>query len=150
MTLPGSPLTTALFQLVVERVNVGSFSEVTGLSADVTVEEYAEGGENRFTHKFPTRASTSTLVLKRAMNVNPYLWEWFAEFEETGRVSPRAGVVELLTHRAGELVPAKAWVFVRGYPTKISGPDLNGTSATVALESVEIAHHGLSLVKLRS
>ena len=58
--------------------------------------------------------------------------------------------MHLLAWRDGELVPVRAWAFTRGWPVKMSGPDLDAPSAAVAVETMEIAHHGLRLVGLES
>ena len=43
------------------------FTEVGGLSLEVTTEEVAEGGENRFIQKYPGRVKYPELVLKRGL-----------------------------------------------------------------------------------
>ena len=43
------------------------FTEVGGLSVELGTEEVAEGGENRFVQKYPTRAKYPELVLKRGL-----------------------------------------------------------------------------------
>ena len=40
------------------------FQEVTGLNAELGVEELAEGGENRFSHRLPNRAKFETWSLR--------------------------------------------------------------------------------------
>ena len=40
---------------------------MSGLSVEYDVEEFKEGGENRFTHKLPVRTKYADLVLKRGM-----------------------------------------------------------------------------------
>src|ERR1700741_2002598 len=42
-----------------------SFQEISGIQAETQVEDYAEGGENRFVHCLPKQAKYSNLVLKR-------------------------------------------------------------------------------------
>ncbi len=59
---------------------------------------------------------------------------------------PRDGQVELLSWVTGTSGPVRVWAFRRGYPVKITGPDLNAMASAVAIESLEIAHHGLGLV----
>ncbi|MFF1509285.1 phage tail protein [Streptomyces sp. NPDC058326] len=142
----GYPYVTASFRLRIDGMTMADFSECTGLASETGVEEYAEGGENRFTHRFPSRGSAPNLVLKRGATADRGLWDWYAEYARLGRVGPRDGQVQLLGTVAGETVPVRVWSFRRGWPVKISGPDLNAMSAAVALESVEIAHQGLALV----
>jgi len=45
------------------------FTEVGGLSVELSTEEVAEGGENRFIQKFPVRTKYPELVLKRGVLV---------------------------------------------------------------------------------
>ena len=41
---------------------------------------------------------------------------------------------------------AATWVFERGLPARIKGPDLNAKTGEVAIEELHIAHEGLRLV----
>ena len=84
------PFTTAHFVLAIDGLASVSFSKCTGLAGEVAVEEYQEGGENRFAHRFPTRASFPNLVLNQGAGPLQELWDWFYEFHVTGRRRPRA------------------------------------------------------------
>lgn len=142
------PYLNAHFRLSIDGLTLADFSECTGLTSEIGTEEYAEGGENRFTHTFPTRRSSPNLVLKRGSTASGALWDWYGEWAALGRVTPRNGQVLLMSTIEDETVPVRVWAFRRGFPTKIAGPDLNAQSPAVAVESIEIAHHGLTLVPL--
>jgi phage tail-like protein len=142
------PHLTAHFRLAITGLPLVSFSECSGLGGEVGVEEYLEGGENRFAHRLPTRGSSPNLVLSRGVASSNALWLWYAEYLVSGRVVPRDGQVELLSLIDGELSPVRVWWFRRGYPVKVAGPELNASSSEVAIETLEIAHHGLGLVPL--
>lgn len=144
--LTTSPHLNASFRVQVDGLPPADFSSCTGLAGEVTVEEYAEGGENRAPHRFPTRASVPNLVLRRGTTADPSLWLWYAEYLSSGRVVPRNGQVLLLSTVAGALAPVRAWAFRRGWPVRMTGPDLDAMAAGVAMETVEIAHHGLHFV----
>ncbi len=141
------PFTTAHFVLAIDGLASVSFSKCTGLAGEVGVEEYAEGGENRFSHRFPSRASFPNLVLSQGAGPTKELWDWFYEYHLTGMVVPRNGTVTLMSRVDGDLAPVRVWSFLRGWPAKLSGPDLDAQSVAVAIESMEIAHHGLVLTK---
>ena len=143
-----SPYTNAHFQLLIDGLPMGDFSECSGLAADLGTEDYLEGGENRFAHRFPVRASFPNLVLKRGTNGDAALWTWYLEYLDRGTIKPRDGQVHLLSWSGGALKPVRAWAFRRGYPVKMSGPDLNAGSPAIAIESVEVVHHGLALVEV--
>lgn len=142
------PHLNAHFRLAIDGLAIVDFSECTGLEAEVTTEEYIEGGENRFAYRFPSRASFPNLVLSRGVAASRELWDWYGEYVDVGRVRPREGQVQLLAWVEGALVPAKVWGFTRAYPVKMTGPALNALSPAVAIESLELAHHGLQLVRL--
>lgn len=146
--LAAYPHLNASFRIQVDGLPPADFSQCTGLAGEVGVEEYQEGGENRFTHRFPSRGAVPNLVLKRGTTADPSLWLWYGEYLTLGRVVPRDGQVLLLASVEDALVPVKAWGFRRGWPVKMTGPDLDAMSAGVAIETVEIAHHGLTFVPI--
>ena len=149
LTSPATqPFTTAHFVLAIDGLASVSFSKCTGLAGEVSVEEYAEGGENRFAHRFPTRASFPHLVLTQGAGPTRELWDWFYEFHVTGLVAPREGTVTLVGAVDGEQKPVRVWAFTRGWPAKLTGPDLDAQASAVDIESLEIAHHGLELKRM--
>lgn len=139
------PFTTAHFVLAIDGLASASFSTCAGLSGEVGVEEYQEGGENRFVHRLPTRASFPNLVLGQGAGPLHELWDWFHEYLVAGIIAPRDGTVVLMAHDGGELAPVRVWAFTRGWPAKITGADLDAQSPAAAIDSLEIAHHGLAL-----
>lgn len=142
------PFTTAHFVLAIDGLASVNFAKCTGLAGEIGVEEYQEGGENRFAHRFPSRASFPNLVLTQGAGPVAELWDWFAEFGVTGLVVPRDGTVVLMSTVDGVLAPVRVWAFRRGWPAKLTGPDLDAQSSAVAIDAIEIAHHGLSLTKV--
>jgi phage tail-like protein len=141
---PAYPYLNHQFRLTVDNETLGACSECTGLSLEVTTEDYHEGGENRFVHKLPTAGSVPNLVLKRGVTASNVLWDWFAAYVKRGRAEPRDGQVELLAGAEAETV--RTWKFTHGYPVKWTGPELNAMTPGVAFEAVEIVHHGIELV----
>jgi len=134
MAIVGSAAMAAIFD-----VAAGGFSECTGLEMSLKVEEYREGGRNSAVLKFPTRVEWSNLTLKRGLGAGTVLWDWHYGFVE-GRGKRRDGIIALLTDLR---VPNNIWYFRRGLPIKYTGPSLNATQNTVAIESLEITHEGI-------
>ena len=125
----------------VEGLVAGGFTEVSGLQVEIEVHEYREGGVNSFIHKRAGPAKYgSNLVLKRGMTDVKTLWQWYWDVIN-GRVE-RRNVSVLLMDRAGQ--EQRRWNFEQAYPVKWSGPDLKANSSEVAVESLELAHKGLS------
>ena len=75
------------------------FTEVSGLSVELGTEEIAEGGENRFLQKFPTRAKYPELVLKRGLLANSEIVKWIRECIEDLNIQPKNIDVKLLNEK---------------------------------------------------
>jgi len=123
------------------ELQVGFFMQVQGLSAQIDVTEYAEGGNNAYMHKLPVRIKYSNLTLKRGMTDETALLAWFqATVDPDG---PTMSTVTLeLKDSTGKKV--QAWAFSGAYPVKWSASDLNAGGTEGMAETLEIAHHGFS------
>lgn len=113
------------------------FTEVSGLSQELGTDEQAEGGENRFVQKYPTRAKYPDLVLKRGLLVRSAVFDWIERCIEDYEIEPKNVDVQLLDE-AHE--PLLTWHVVNAYPTKWAVSDLNSTSNSVAIESLQLAY----------
>ena len=120
----------------------GGFSECSGIEMQMQPEEYKEGGRNGAVLRFPNRVTWSNLTLKKGVGLGSDLWDWHYGFV-IGAGRRRDGVITLLD---GAKSPVVAWFFRRGLPIKYSGPSLNASQNTVAIETLEIAHEGLHAV----
>jgi phage tail-like protein len=125
---------------LVPLLAAGAFQQVSGLGAELEVLPYQEGGVNDFVHQLPVRHSWSRIVLRRGVVRDPGLWTWYEAGLHESLGARRDGVVIVLTPLG---LPAVAWNFVGGLAAKWTGPDLNAGQDAVAVESIEIAHHGL-------
>ncbi len=129
----------------------GGFQECSGLDIEMDVQEYQEGGRNDGVIQRVGRAKYSPIVLKRGMfyggggQTNRDLWGWL-QGVVSGRipVTRYDGIIEVMSE--GETVVA-TWVFDRGLPKKIAGPQLDAKTGDVAIEELTIAHEGLRLVE---
>ena len=110
------------------------FSEVSGLSVEMGTEEVAEGGENRFVQKFPTRTKYPELVLKRGLLLNSAVMTWIKECIEDLRITPKNIDVKLLNEKHEPLL---TWHIANAYPTKWAVSDLNASTNGVVIESLQ-------------
>lgn len=128
------------FLVELEGIVVGGFSEVTGLQFEIEVEDYREGGQNAYVHRLPGPARyPANLVLKRGLSDRDALWRWH-QAVMAGRIERRNVSIVLLETAREEVF---RWNFVKAYPLRWVGPDLNAASATLAVETLELAHRGL-------
>ena len=130
----------------------GAFQECAGLEIEMDVQEYLEGGRNNGTIRRVGRAKYPPLVLKRGMFyrpdgdglVNNELWHWMQRIVNGERpVARHDGVVYVMSAN-GTL--RASWMFDRGLPSKIRGPELNAKTGEIAIEELTIAHEGLRLL----
>lgn len=147
------------FRVEIDSINVAGFSEVSGLEAQIEVEEYQEGGENTYTHRLPARVTYPNLVLRRGF-VDSQLWTWFDRTAsavdvrkgsggEGGSVddpersgSQRYDVGVVLCDPTGADVCR--WGFAKAYPVRWEGPGLQADQGAVAVEAVELTHQGMT------
>lgn len=120
---------------------IGGFSECSGIQLETKVEDIVEGGLNAYVHKRPTRTMQSNITLKRGI-VDRQLWDWYYAVTQ-GRIEFRNGSI-LVYDPSGKTVQI-GWRFERAFPCKWTGPDLNATQNSVAVETLELCHHGLAL-----
>jgi phage tail-like protein len=143
---PGAPCARVVF-------GNGGFQECSGLDIEMDVQEYNEGGRNNGVIRRAGRAKFAPLVLKRGMffaaadeanKADARLWRWMQSIVNGTRPIVRYdGAVHVKS--ADNRVRA-TWVFERGLPAKVRGPDLNGKTGEIALEELHIAHEGLHLL----
>lgn len=113
------------------------FSDVSGLSVELSTEELAEGGENRFMHRFPGRAKYPELVLKRGLLVGSSILTWVRDCIDSLEIEPKNIDVQLLDENHE---PRLTWHLVNAYPTKWSVSDLSASSNAVVVESLRFSY----------
>ena len=136
-------------------VGDGAFQECGGLEVEMDVQEYQEGGRNNGVIRRIGRAKYQPIVLKRGMffaapgnsdenKADDRFWMWMQSFL-SGNPSRRRydGIIYVMS--PDQKVRA-TWVFERGLPAKVKGPDLNGKSGEIAIEELHIAHEGLHML----
>jgi phage tail-like protein len=134
------PYQTFNFAVEIEGLLVGGFTEVSGLEGQVEMEEYREGGVNDFVHQLPSRTSHSNLVLSHGLTSMSTLWNWYYDTTQ-GMIQRRNGTIMLLD--AGQ-APVMWWNFRNALPVRWTGPAFNAASDEVGVESLELAHEGLT------
>lgn len=132
------------FGVEIDDIRVAGFSEVSGLERQMSPEEYQEGGVNSYTHKLPTRYEHPNLVLERGLADYHEIWDWTqAVVERPVPVNQHRNNVRIvLQDSVGE--ESWRWECRDAYPVRWAGPELRADQGTVAMETLELAHRGLS------
>lgn len=120
------------------------FTEVSGLSVEMSTEEIAEGGENRFVQKYPLRARYPELVLKRGWLPNSEVVNWIRQCIEDINIQPKNIDIMLLND---EHEPILTWHVINAYPTRWAVSDLNAASNAVLIESMQLYYQYFTVDK---
>ena len=134
------------FHFTVDIGGVGTdlpFQEVTGLDTSAEVIEYRAGNNKLFsTIKMPGIVKTSNVTLKKGVFAKDNkFWDWYSS--RAMNTQKRTTVtIKLLDENAATTM---SWVLLNAWPTKITSPDLKSDGNEVAVETIEIAHEGLTI-----
>lgn len=135
---PPDPFRVFRFVVELDGTVAGGFQTVAGIERQTQVEPYREGGVNDFEHQFVVKTTYPPLVLKRGLT-DTRLWDWHQEV--IGGDIQRRTVSVLLIEAGSEVW---RWVCVGAYPAKWTGADLDAMGDSVATESVELVHRGIT------
>jgi phage tail-like protein len=137
------PFPAHIFAVEIGGVIKATFSECSGLQGEVEIFEYQEGGENGYIHRLPGRTKWTNLSLKRGLTDCPELHQWYADALHNKITRHDMSVV--IYNQSGEEV--RRWNIRAAYPVKWVGPQLKAGATEVAIETLELAHHGIEQVK---
>jgi phage tail-like protein len=113
------------------------FREVAGLTMELEELSYAEGGENRFSHRLPVRGRYPDLVLKRGLLLDSGLKDWIVDAVQNLVIQPATVWVTLLD-AAHE--PLRTYTVLGCWPKKWVVSDFNAETSQIVVESLELAY----------
>lgn len=119
------------------------FSEVSGLGMTVEVVEYREGSSPEYTPtKMPGRVTYDDIVLKRGVfESDNEFFNWINTIQ-LHAVERRDVTVSLLDENHE---PMRVWKIKNAFPTRLEGPLLVASGNDVAIETLVLAHEGLTI-----
>ncbi len=135
------PPFAAAFVFKVDDIEIGRFTEVSGLAVTMEIEEITEGGNNESTIKMPGRLTWPNLVLKRGITDDDELLSWITTCASAigGEVSKSTGSVTLYT---GTHTEFRRWEFRDAMPVRWTGPQFAASGNALASEELEVCHGG--------
>jgi phage tail-like protein len=122
---------------------VMSFQEVSGLDVEAQQIEYRHGDSKEFaTIKMPGIKKFGNITMKKGIfKSDNKFWAWFTQIKMN--TIKRLPVTISLLDEGG--APTMVWTLANAWPAKITGTDLKSDGNEVAIESIEIAHEGLTI-----
>lgn len=129
------------FRVEILGLQVGGFTEVSGLEREVQIEDFREGGLNDYTHKLATMTKYQNLTLKRGLADAADLWQWHQDVVN-GKIERRQVTIVLIDISGQD---TWRWVVEKAYPVKWSGASFNASTNAFLVESVDFVHNGIKL-----
>lgn len=120
-----------------------AFQEVSGLEAETQIIEYRASNSTTFsTIKMPGIAKYGNVTMKRGIFVKDNsFWEWYDQIK-MNTIKRQTVTIKLLDEKGN---PTMVWTLTNAWPTKITGTDLKSDGNEVAVDTIEIAHEGLTI-----
>lgn len=137
---PGPVTGTSRFYVDIGVVGKAMFTELGGLQIETEIKEYAEGGLNEYVHRLPGRTKVGNLTLKRGMAQDDRLLRWYLKVV-SGRIERHNVTVQVFGVDGSKLF---RWDFKDAYPVKWIGPQLSASGNALAIDTLELAHSGLT------
>ena len=129
------------YEVTIDGKKVGGFSEVSAPDISSDPIEYREGSFAVNTvRKQPGLVKYGNITLKWGLTDSMELYNWMKEVEG-GTINRKTVVISLLDDTHAEVAK---WTAISAWPTKYTAPDFNATSNEVAVETLELAHEGVT------
>ncbi len=134
------PLLAFTFKVTIDGQETGFFRSVSGLKSETEVVDYQEGGNTGPIRKLAGVTRHANIRLSRAFTGDRSLYNWFATIQKPNPIKVDGRII--MFDRQGTRVAA--WTFTNGFPVKWEGPEFDASKNEVAIETIEIAHEGLT------
>ena len=131
------------FELFPQLPTDFAFMEVTGLEAEMEMEPYKEGGQNRYTHQLPVRTRYSDIVLKRGLFFGSGITEWCRQGIENFSFTPTNVLISLLN---SDHIPLNSWYVVNAIPRKWQVSAFNAMENSLAIENLTLSYQYFNIM----
>lgn len=130
------------FQLEIDGIPLGAFSECSGLTAEGDAVDYREGTDFQpNVRKLVGLRKYTNIMLKRGYTQDKSLWAWHVNI--VNGIPDRRNVTIVLMNEQRQ--PVLRWHAENAWLNKIEAPGFKASGNEVAMESVEIIHEGLTI-----
>ena len=140
--MAGYPHGRFRYKVEIDGLDAGGFSEVTGFDVSIDVMEYREGDSVTTPMKIPGLKKYGNIVLRQGLVDSMVLYDWVVA-GVNGAVERKTITITLLDE---EESPAASWQVINAWPSRYTAPDFNAQSSEIAIETLEIAHEGMTRV----
>jgi|JI102314A1RNA_FD_contig_41_5089199_length_607_multi_2_in_0_out_0_2 phage tail-like protein len=138
------PFGNHYFMLEIDGEEVSHILQVSGLKTQAQVFEIEEGGNNGFVHKRVAASRWDNITIRYATSGSRFLQSWRDGFLQNplGEGQWRGGSIVMFNNHGD---PVRRFHFSRAWPVSWEGPSLDSGNSELAVESLELAHEGISV-----
>ncbi len=130
------------YKVEIDGLEAGGFSEASGFDASIDVIENREGDMVQTPMKLPGLKKYGNITLKQGVADSMVMYEWMIAGVE-GEVERKTITITILDETE---TATASWQVINAWPAKYTAPDFNATASEVAIETLEIAHEGMTRV----
>lgn len=130
------------FTVKIDGISYAAFTECTLPNLQVETKDVIEGGQNEYVHKLPLRVKAGSVKLRHGITRDAELLAWYLQVLN-GDIASAMRTVEVVMYSA-TLEQIGNFTFLRSYPIKWTGPTLKTGEQAIAIEELELAHHGFT------
>ena len=136
------PYANFRYMVEIDGLEAGGFSEVSGFDASIDVIEYREGDMVDTPSKMPGLKKYGNITLKQGVTDSTVMYDSIMLGVE-GEVERKTLTITLLDATGAATA---SWQVINAWPTRYQAPDFNASASEVAIETLEIAHEGMTRV----
>ena len=140
--MASTPYAKFRYKVEIDGLEAGGFSEASGFDASIDVIEYREGDMIQTPMKLPGLKKYGNITLKQGVADSMVMYEWMIAGVE-GEVERKTITITILDETE---TATASWQVINAWPAKYTAPDFNALASEVAIESLEIAHEGMTRV----
>lgn len=141
------PLVGFHFALDIQGIVSGYFTEISGLGSETEVVEHKAVNDKgiEVVQKIPGRWKWTDITLKRGVTSQMDIWTW-RKMVEDGNISGarKNGSIIMMDE---SLKPIAQWNFTNGWPSKVTGPQMQSDTNSFGIEELTIVHEGIERTK---
>lgn len=135
-----------LFNGIPSPLDLG-FQRISGLSRELQVSQYSEGGENARNIYLADKIQHGTLILERGvMLVTPLTW-FFDSILQGDKVSYANVVIMLLNEH---FTPSATWTLSNALPVRWQTSDFNANSNTILINTLELRYQDMTWLGVKA
>lgn len=123
------------FQLLIDGVTEGHFTECSGLGMRIEAIQYREAGTSQAVRRIPGRVEYGDVILSYGLTDSLDLWNWLRTVAQGVVQRKNVSVVMLASDGASEAI---RWNLLNAWPAEWRGAPLRALSQEVAIEQMRL------------